>query len=834
MRTFILGCFLLPLILWGQSDVNPIVAKFNKFHLSFSHEKIYLHHDQDAYLLGKKLWFSVYLVNAIDHLPNTLSSVVYVELIGPDDRIMASRNIKIIDGKGEGDFDILQEWRPGNYILRAYTQYMRNYDEDFFFQKTIPVWDAFRFVEKDSTGEQKSTLPASDSLPADFSVQFMPEGGDLVAGIPTVVAFKAVDKDGVGIDVTGRIVDQDGVPIVPLKTLKFGLGSVKLQAQRGKSYQAEITYQGKTRTFDLPQVVSSGYVIQANTANKDEIVMSIQTNIPNGLNDAVLFCHLRGQVFGLIEGMTGQMSRFRLPIEDIPHGVAHFTLFNAVGTPVAERLSFINHPENYPALDIKTNFPGYKKREKVKLTFELQDSIRPAKLSVRVREQLQDLGQVEEINIRNYLLLTSDLKGRIEHPDYYFTDDSPGKRALVDLLMLTQGWRRFKWRDILEVGNPELRYPNEKGFGFEGKITRLNNPDKPAMADVSLTVFNESMQMNQLTTNETGDFYFTGYQFEDTTDVVIQAALHKNKKKKSKPNNTDELGPGGNRNVDIQITRYGRPPVKRELSGNLPNEQKNPYEALRNDQVWSKILEVEYEKYQEFSLKEVVIKGSKTGPVIDRFDRPDVLYKRPDNRVIMDSIAGNTLVRSVFEMIRGRVPGIELVGTPGIDQTVRIRGINSIQGNTTALILLDGVPVDPIAANTINPQRVDFIDVVRGLSATAIYGEQGGNGIVAIYTRTQGMDPKYIKKNGILTITHPGYYQAREFYMPTYDSLKAEDSNPDYRMTLYWNPALEIGDDGKAEVEFFTADRATIYEVEVEGITKDGRPIVGKTALTVE
>ncbi|MCB0847676.1 MAG: hypothetical protein KDE26_30700, partial [Bacteroidetes bacterium] len=508
MRAFILGIVFLPMTLSGQFSPNSMVDKFNQFHLSFSHEKIYIHYDQESYLLGKTIWFSVYLVNAIDHLPNTLSAVVYVELIGPDDRIIAARNIKIVEGKGAGDFELSQDWQPGKYFLRAYTQYMRNYDEGFFFEKPVQVWDAFEFLAKGDSAEKKDNdnrLETSGSE-NDFIVQFFPEGGDLAVGIPSVVAFKAVDQTGKGIDVEGKILDQDGRPIAPLSTLKFGLGSVKLQPERGKTYQAEVSFQGKTQTFDLPKAISSGYVIQANAMNEDEIVVSIQTNIPNGLNGAVLFCHLRGQVFGLIEGMSGEGTRFRLPVDDIPNGVAHFTLFNAMGTPVAERLCFINHPENYPDLNIKTLFPTHKKREKVQLTFELEENVQPADLSVSVIDILQNVGEKSDRNIRNYLLLSSDLKGKIEHPDYYFTEDNPGKRALVDLLMMTQGWRRFKWKDILDVGNPEIHFPNEKGFGFEGTTTRLNNPDKPVQADVSLTVFREDILMNETTTNEEGAF----------------------------------------------------------------------------------------------------------------------------------------------------------------------------------------------------------------------------------------------------------------------------------------------------------------------------------------
>ena len=847
MKTLLLSlCFMFCMsLLFAQANRQAlrIQEQFSQRHLNYPQEKIYIHHDKEVYLPNESIWFKLYLMDASEHIPSSLSQLAYVELINPQDSIVATRNIHIQEGGGHGDILIDPKWPQGIYTLRAYTAYMRNYDEAFIFQKEIQIQHIFPAIGTTaSTYKQKSaptpTAMVEQASSGKFSIQFFPEGGELIAGISSVLAFKAVDETGNGVAVKGWIKDESGQHIVNFSSLRFGLGFLEFRPQAGKTYIADIQFGDQAHRVELPAIRELGFALKTQTLGK-EIVLTVQSNIPNGLQGAFILGHIRGQLFGRIEGMKGSAQRFRLPITDLPNGIAHFTLFTAQGQPVAERLVFIHQPDTYPKLRIRADQPSYGHRQKVELDIELSQQlgqIQAGEFSMSVRDLLIHAPTAAYQDIRSYLLLSSDLKGRIENPAYFFEKDDPARRLLLDLLMLTQGWRRFVWQEVLQDQDPALRFLNEDGFSLSGTVTRLDKSEKKAKADISLTSLSNHFLMDQTTTDHEGRFYFHGYQFEDTTDILLQANLHKEKsKKRDKKLAKGDLGPGGNRNLDIYLDEVDKPVINHQYGFRIMNESEVIKEKIREDKSWLKQLEAEYVGLKQYDLETVVIEARKKKPLFDRFNRSDMLYREPDDRLIIDSILGGSQSTTIFQLLQGRVSGVEIIGRPGIDQAARIRGINSINLNTTATILLDGVAVSTETANNLNVQNVDFIDVLKGLRAGAIYGALGSNGIIAVYTR-RGVSAQRLtaKQHGILNIKHPGYYRAREFYMPIYDGKQAEDQQADFRTTLFWAPNLRLDQDGKAHVSFYCSDRTSIYEVQIEGLTSEGQTIVGKYEFEVE
>lgn len=819
-----------------MSISEQIRQQFIQYHDSFPQEKVYIHHDKNTYLIGESIWFKAYVMDAREHTPGQLSRLLYVELIDPNDSIIARRNIKIDAGGGQGEILIDPTWAEGIYALRAYTQYMRNYDEAFIFQKEIPIYDVYPSIGGYVSERKESTTvkdEVSISLKSALNIQFFPEGGDLVEGLVSVVGLKAVDESGNGVKIQGWIKDEEGENVVNFNSMRFGLGFFQLKPDPGKSYYAEVMFQDGAFRFELPQAIKRGYVLKAQSQGS-QLIMDLKTNEGVGLKGAFLIGHLRGKIFGIIEGMEGNAARFRIPTDEIPEGIAHFTLFNNRGEPVAERLVFIRQPNSGSKVTLATDQEIYDKRKKVRLDIELKDyaeNLVAGEVSISVSDHLMSLQMPAQHNIQSYLLLGSELKGRIEQPNYFFEKDDPVRRLMLDLLMLTQGWRRFVWQDILEDQEPDLIFPNEDGHTFSGTISRLSNKDNPVKAQVFLTAMADNFVMDQMITGENGFFYFSGYQWEDTTDIIIQGSVYKEKKKKK---NTDESGPSGNRNVQVTLDDYGEPKVNREnILASLASDAISLEDEIIRDAGWVDMLKYESMKLQEYDLEEVLIEGKKTEPLFDRFKRKDMLYRNPDSRIVMDSVVGGSLAINIFDFMRGRVPGVEIIGPP-FAREARIRGINSISLNTSAQILLDGVPITNEAANVIDVNTVDFIDVLRGLSRTAVYGAAGSNGIIAIYTRSEGPKRPESSQTGIINIKHPAYYKAREFYLPTYDKPIPEHSKPDYRTTIYWKPSVRVGEEGKISLAFFTADRATSYDIYLEGMTSDAQPVVGQARFEVE
>lgn len=819
---------------WAQRPGSSVEARLRARHDSFPQEKIYLHHAKPAYLLGDDLWFKLYLTDARQHGPSLLSGLAYVELIGPADTVLARHHIAVRNGGGVGDFTIDLTGVPGQYRLRAYTQYMRNYAADYFFETSFPVYRALPGKDRDSVAPQPM-----DSVP--FSVQFFPEGGESVAGLPGRLGIKAMDSSGRGIAVRGRILRAAGDTVATFQTQRFGLGQIEWQPLGGQAFQAEVEWQGQTRRFALPAVQPLGYGLRAE-AQGTQTVITLRSNQAQGLNGCFLLGHLRGQPFCLVEGLQGSGQRLRLSLEELPEGIAHFTLFDAESRPVAERLVYVHQPDSRPQLSVTSAEASYGRREAVSFQLQLSDAAgQPlaGEVSLSVYDQLwQDVGQ-QQVDIRSYLLLSSDLRGQIEDPGYFFEEDDPGRRLLLDQLLLTQGWRRFTWPDLLANPAPELSYANQGGISFSGTI---KGPlGRPTSAEVILTAVTEQVLVQREVTEEDGRFYFGGFAFSDTTELTLQAGQYqprKERRKRRKQEETFSLSPSGNRNVDIELDEFGwpAPTARPSLGAPLLSQADTLQTVLAEEEEWRSALEQRYARIKEVDLDAVVIEGERSKPVFDRFDRPGTLYSNPDSRLILDSIPSSIAAQSIFDVLRGRAPGVEILGTQG-QQRVRIRGSSSINLSNDALILLDGAPISNLSANTIDVRNVDYIDVVRGLRAASVFGEAGGNGVIAIYTR-QGIaaqaNTRPAEAPGTLSLTHPGFYQAREFYVPTYDKPRPESPRTDFRSPLYWNPKVLIDEQGQAEVEFFTADRSGSYLIEIQGISSTAQPVFGTLRWRVE
>lgn len=817
------------------SRAEKIQTRFDRWHLLFPQEKAYLHLDKDVYMLGDPIWFQAYLVEASLHLPSVISTVLYVDLVSPENRILNTLSLRVENGRAKGDFQIDRKWETGVYMIRAYTQYMRNFDPALIFSQEISIENPYEIFQGDERQEENS----DKSFASDFAVQFFPEGGDFVEGLVSIVGVKAMDAQANGIALSGLIKNKAGEEVGRFQTGKFGLGSFPFKPDPNQKYVAEVEYKGQSQTIKLPKALDLGYVMQANMGD-GEVSVTLQSNTEAGLTGGVLLGHIRGQIFVTLDELKGKAMRFKLPLSNLPSGVAHFTLFNAENLPVAERLVFIDNPGGELNLELQTDKEVYDMREKVTLIARLTDTSnvpQAVRVSVSVAEipwSRQDADYATR-NIRSYLLLDSELKGRIEDPDYFFETNEPDRKRLLDQLMMTQGWRRFIWQDILSDQDPDLRFNNEQGFTFSGNLTRPDMEKWELQGKVFLSSLDQqNFFMDQTLTNEEGKFLFSGYHFEDTTDILLQANRFKpEKKEKRKKKNkvSPDVGPDGNRNVDILLDRPGRPSVDR--SNTFTIDRGRWADFIKEDVAWLKALEAEYIKYREYELEEIVIEG-KRRKVPDPFDRPGKLYREPSSRLVVDSIKGGSQSISIFQLIRGRVPGVEIVGTPGIDQTARIRGNNSFTLSTTALILLDGVPISTLSANSINVQNVEFIDIIRDLATSAIYGEAGRSGIIAVYTRQGGGAFSARVHRGVVNIQHPGYSKVREFYAPVYEGPEASSQSSDFRTTLYWKPDVRLWINGTKDLEFFTGDRQSLYEVRVEGIDAEGQAISGRYQFEVK
>ena len=790
--------FLFAIILLSKFSVfgqDPIRTKLVEWVKTQKQEKVYLHLDKPYFGIGETIWFKAYITEGTFHYPTPLSSNLYVELIDTKRNLVDSLVLPIIDGTSNGSFILKSDLTPGSYRIRAYTNWMRNFDEEFFFNRDISVIQPLAIED--------TTRPKSPSRSENWYVDFMPEGGDLVDGISSKVAIKVTDSLGRGKLFSGTIQDEKGNQITSFESNRMGHALCFFQPSFDKKYYALID----NIKYQLPEVKKGGAVIRA-THNQRSPILSISV-LSNGidLKGGKLIGHQRGHHLFTIECKTENQFFTKLKKKQLETGIIHLTFFDKHNLPVTERLIFPNIPSSDAMVSSKFDKDFYAKRERVLIEIGAEDSVHSASLTINHRDEVSYNYHGEDI--QNYLLLTSDLKGRIEYPNHYFQKSTDEAYNDLDLLMLTQGWTRFNWDSLLAEKRFKPAFFQEHGLTIKGRLVKYSNNELLREGITSMTVPSIGILSREEKTDSLGNFEFRGIEFYDSTLLILKAYSFKGKKSK-----IDE-------NVSIKLTPPNRPEVTRPI---VPSEKvSDPFEEKMEklDQIVKA-----YMLDQDAQLLDEVVVSVEDPREKEIQQR--TLYREPTHRLFMDSI--NFTPFSIFDLLV-RFPGVRVFGTYPFQEVVLNRSIGQAGG---VAYVLNGMIVDNTVLQTIPPQNVDFIDVLNGPQAT-IYGARGYGGVVLVYTRKGGpiIEDVDTEPKGILAYMHPGYHKAKEFFSPRYDTPKEEHAIPDYRSTLFWEPNLKF-EDGKAQVKLYTSDQSGIYNVRIEGILKDGTPFIEETLLSVE
>ncbi|MFN3489845.1 MAG: TonB-dependent receptor plug domain-containing protein, partial [Emticicia sp.] len=746
MKTNLLSLALATLLFaftFEEDLLEKIVSKFNQYHNEVPQEKAYLHLDKSYYTAGETIWFKAYLVEANSLMPDTVSIPLYVELIDNQrGKVIDKRILKLEGGSAAADFMLPDTLKAGYYQLRAYTNWMLNFDENLLFTKDFKVYRP-----------NQADAPAKlDAQEIDF--QFFPEGGNLVEGIENRLAYKAVDALGNGIDVSGMILSDKGDTVINFESEHLGMGLMTFKPQVGEKYIAKIKYRNiYEKEVSLPTIEKEGFVMGVESvADKNIIRLFVGHNINNMTGQIAVVGQSQGKICYTAKTLsTKKVLLIKIPKDKFPEGITQFTVFNDKGLPLCERLIYL---KNDSTLNVKllTNKNQYKTREKVTLAIEAKDA-KGQPISGDFSVSVTDAGQVLEKpfaeNIASYLLLSSDLKGRIEQPAYYFLKESPEASRHLDILMMTQGWRRYQWNDIMKDELPKPKFLFERGLSISGEISRPNG--KPFEKPVNLTFMFDLKDSTKLfgmgMAEKDGTFAAYNLDFVDSAKVVIQAIAGNN-----------------NRNTKIFINRAFSPKVQvlaipfntvsfdeKELADYL----KRTKEAL------------DFERTLRFNkaimLNEVQVKAKKK--VEERDSR--VLYNTPSKSLTVDrTMAGYT---NILDLIRGRFAGVQVSGSAN-DPTITIRGVSSISLSSEPMFLLDGMRTDKSAILMLPVPDVDRVDVLTGAEAS-IYGSGAGSGVISILTKRGNPNYDYSQDEtlGVERFGIAGYYPIKEFYAPKYD-----------------------------------------------------------------
>ncbi|MDD4967870.1 MAG: TonB-dependent receptor plug domain-containing protein [Paludibacter sp.] len=832
-----------------------ITERFSRQWVGMPQEKVYLQTDKPYYSAGEDIWFKGYLVNATTLEPTAFSQFVYVELISKLDSVFYRIKIKKDSLGFAGHIKLKPEVPTGYYSLRAYTYWMQNTPDAFFFSKNILIGNGIddRITSKITYGTPlngliPATLTFIDAsknpvagkkveivqnwssalkkklniltnkegqiswqlsvgpndiskksievnvvdekyknnffLPEfskDYDVQFFPESGVLLNNDLQSIAFKAIGKDGLSVDVSGKVFNNKNEELVEFTTLHKGMGKFSIQTQPNESYYGLVkSADGTEKRFELPKTESEAVAIHL-VNNRGKILYQIVNQTALSNKSLYLLIHSRGKVYVIqqLGFLEGQISESLLPA-----GIVSFSVVDSLGHTFCERLSFIRN-NSFPTIRMDSNKPSYGKREPVDLSLNIQSILgKPVNGSYSISITDSRTVKLDSLadNIQSYLLLSSDIKGYVEDPGAYFVDNKIVTREKTDVLMLTQGWKRFNTADVVKGIYKPSTYYMEAGQALSGKVLNLFNKPSKNSNVIMITPYKNSIRIAK--TDSLGRYLIDGIEFPDSTSFVLKAR---------KPKSITDV------EIIPDVDEYPKPGMFIPVPWNANAAAQEDYFKQSKEKYYTE------GGMRAVNLAEVTVKAAKKQDLHSEYYSG--MADNEINSEQLDKYPGMSIHDLLYT-----IPGIQVSG-----DKISIRG-----SLNNPMFLVDNIEMqdmDEISYMTSND--IENLQVFKGANA-AIFGSRGGNGVIAI-TLKKGVT---LKASTPISLTHVvplGYQKPAQFYVPKYEVDSALNSpQPDLRTTIYWNPKLAADSNGNVHVKFYTADKANNYSVVLEGLTNKG------------
>lgn len=784
--------FFLHLTLYGQVSEASFTDKFNNYSNRALQEKIFVHTDKEFYVAGEIVWFKVYYINGTTHKPLQLSKIAYVEIINEKNEPVSQSKVSLRPGESDGSFYLPVSLNTGNYILRAYTSWMRNFSEEYFFEKKITIVNTLKEAEPTSI---KDTTTAT--------IGFFPEGGNLVDGMESRVGFSVTNEKGSINNCQGFIIANNNDTVVRFSPLKFGMGHFRFTPVLGNDYKAKIVLaDGKVITKGLPPIYANGYVMNISESGPQQIAIVIKRKRMAGeqaVHKVLLAAHTR-QVLKITESASiNDNDSIRLVIDKnrLDKGITHFTLFADNNKPVCERLIFIK-PDKKITASVAADAVSYDQRKKINLTVDVAGNTAYSSFNLSASVfTLDDLQKNAPAGIDSYMWLTSDLSGVIESPEFYFSDD-PDVAAVTDNLMLTHGWRRFKWEDIWRLDNSFVKFlPETDGHLVTGEVIDSRNGRPVPRVNTSLTVLKRPFGFYTSASDANGIVRFNIKDYYGNGQVILQRGLGIDSFY-----TVNLLSPFAERTLTQKsgVYRFTEDLRQQILQRSVGMQVQNMYigDSMRN---FKPPVVTDTLPFYGIAEKTYMLDDYKRFTTIEEVLREYVL--------------------EIGVMLRNGKPTLRIFNPEAHDFY-----------RNYELVLLDGVMLrDFNKIFSYDPLKVKKLDIIQ---TRYILGQSVFNGIASFSTyegRFDGfeLDPK------IVAIDYAGLQLQREFYSPVYETKEQIESRvPDFRTTLYWAPDITTGTDGKAKLQFYSSDRSGKYMVVVQGVNEQGEFISATTTFEVK
>ena len=827
----------------GITTLDSLIRQAFQYTNQVSNEKVYLHFDNTSYYLGEKLWFKAY-VTTPQRTPTSLSSVLYVELRNQYGQLSEQKVLKVKDGVACGEFTLTNKLLPGFYEVRAYTRWMRNFGETNYFSRVFPIYmeagngrferELYRF-QMSSNWDMKVRPEVEQK---NISLQFYPEGGHLIQGVPSVVAFRLNIKEDLYPMGSMTLYSSKGDSIGEAYTIHDGMGSFVYQPTAEPGY-VKINYKRKSYRFDLPAAAPEGYCLSINLPQRDSVKVLIQRSIAMKA-DTLGLAFVGGDKLIYATPMICDNNYLTtlVPLAEFPSGVAQAFLFDKHGHILCERMFFVNRPESVLSMKVKTSKPIYAPGEKIDLSVQIAQRDNTAasntSFSLSVRDALTSDLALNTDNVRTNLLLSSELSGYIHHPEFYFLSNGSVRAQALDLLLLVQGWRKYNWEGIFSGHQlNELTQPVEKGLTLEGRLKSVLTKKPQSNDMVSLMVKEDSTSfICSIRTDSAGRFRIPIKDFNGRCRSLFVANKESNGKRRF--------------SCYFLLDRNYYPPLRPYAPAefcldwdSIPATTLSKLEAQEQE-------DIEREFGQKYLLDNVVVKAKyhrrpitvKGNQVYAYYDVENIVEEEMDKGIEYASLEEFLRKRNHFCVgIPGGASHKEDVYNPStifvVDSLISTDAHN-IRLKENILREVEGIKTLMYCEGTLTDNLFSklWIDTSLRLSddgeSTELKGSDAADltqwrGIYHITTTGDyhNMSAKNRAPSGTRLTYIQGYNQPESFYSPDY-SQQPMPTSQDHRRTLYWNPSLRTGTDGSCKISLYNANNYTYLNVNAETVTPQG------------
>jgi hypothetical protein len=779
--------FFIPLL----APAQKIDSMMSVYAEKLPQEKAYLQFDKQVYNPGETIWYKAYVFTGFD--PSPYSRNFYTELYDASGTLIQRKTSPLTESTSAGSFEIPENFKGSRVHVRAYTTWMLNFDTTFVFGKDLRIAG----MPKDSAGTNI----------VERNLLFFPEGGDLVAGIENNVAFKATDAYGAPVKVSGILHDAAGKNLLDFSSQHDGMGSFLITPDKADAFYA--TWKddkGLEHRTELPAVKTSGVVLRLLNSNR-KLVFSVARPPENpAYEKLIIIAHMNQQMIykAIVNLKENFMSGGNIPVSQLPTGILQVTVFDMNEMPLAERIVFVNN-HNYrfePKLTIQTKSTQVRGRNVVEI--QVPDTLR-SNMSLSVTDAEVDGIKSGDDNIISRLLLTGDIHGYVKDPYYYFKDNSDTLARQLDLVMLTNGWRRFHWDQLRYGKTPVIKYPIQNYLSLNAEVLGVDVSRIAQDENLNLILQNKdsSSKMMNLPRIAKGKFGVSGMVFYDTAKAYYQFNVNRKLSSEAAVIFNTGLNPS--------------PRKLRSLALNLPSW--SPEDSLlmrKNRMVFEQAAKLRVEENNRVkTLASVTVKG-RIKTEAEKLDETYAsgLFSGGDASVfsLVNDPTANAY-QDIFSYLQGKVAGLQIVNN-GPTPSLQWRG-------ATPSLYLNEMQVDADQLKTTSVPDIAMVKVFRPGSGVAFGG--GAGGVIAVYTRKGSERKADPMIKGLDQARIIGYSPVRQFYVPDY-LREPNNETQDVRTTLYWNPyVLTDAGNSKLSFTFYNNDVTHKLRIILEGFDGEGK-----------